>query len=77
MQLQWKALPHRQWIADASRVVGGGYTIVGNHREDCGHFVPEFHIQYLGRMGRYLPQVGATLEQAMALAQADHDALTA
>jgi hypothetical protein len=85
MQLQWKAVPHRQWIANGSRAVGGSYTIFGNHREDCGHFVPEFNIHYLGRrrratgirMGRYLPQVGATLDEAMALAQADHDALKA
>ena len=82
MQLQWKALPHDQqrWIADASGVVGGSYTISRYHR---GDFVPEFNIHYLSRrrratgmqMGRYLPQVAATLDAAMALAQADHDTL--
>jgi hypothetical protein len=71
-----------RWTARASRVVGGEYRIEGPIFSD-GSNTPKYPIFHLGPrpggrlFGRYLKPCGATLSEAMTLAQADNDELRA
>lgn len=88
-QLKWNEV-NGEWIAQASSDVGGEYII--QHRRHDLKSPPWFEVLYfdvaipgscrtpgtiLHRTGHYLRPASATLEQARALAQADHDELTA
>ena len=67
------------WVAPASDAAGGSYLITGFERDAQGvRTFRAYHCAYGQRdpnKARHLPPNAASLDEAKALAQGDHDAL--
>jgi hypothetical protein len=61
----------RSWIAHCARIVGGKYRI--QHDDDEAPFVVRYFSKLAGSWTHLLVGSGRTFEEAVALAQADHD----